>query len=204
MRYKLGTDFIIPEPDDVEIISISFDLLKTKFQPSLIDNLNFTLDGFEPLLKFANLGSQFIVDLNSLAGNKFIIHCLGASSYLHYRSRNDDEIEYQTWGILRLKTDNGNILIRKETTADKLVQFFKKTELDFEEDLQFSKSFYVLADDKIKAASLLNFQFRNAIAEIDIPDFAIIIKNKTLLIGNGNLIDVRTPLAIAKFLNKIN
>jgi hypothetical protein len=49
MRYKLGTGFIIPEPDDVEIISTSFNLLPKKFQPAIIDKLNFDLDGFEPI-----------------------------------------------------------------------------------------------------------------------------------------------------------
>ena len=195
--------FIIPISDDVEIISKSFDNLKPKFQPTIVDKLNFDLDGFESIIKYANLGTQFIVALNSIIGERYILHCLGEARYLHYKGRHDDDLEYKTWGILKLNNNLGNIIVRKETISDKVSEIFRKTEIDFPDDYEFSNNFYVVADDKIKTITWLTNTVRKAIKEITLAEFAILIKGNTLLIGTGNQIDIETPYILAQFLTKL-
>ena len=55
--------------------------------------------------------------------------------------------ELQIIGIKQLPQDFGNILIRPETLADKIVEFLHHTEIDFINYPDFSSKYYVLSNE---------------------------------------------------------
>lgn len=57
--------------------------------------------------------------------------------------------------------DAGHLMLRPETLADKVNEFFRRVELDFPGDRVFSRRHYVLAADEVAAERLLNAEVRS-------------------------------------------
>ncbi len=111
--------------------------------------------------------------------------------------------EFQQWGILNLSKDYGHILIKPETMLDKVHELIHHIELDFDDDPEFSKKYYILTDDKTKADLYLTPSFRDQIKAITAPDFIVEILGNQLIIGNKKLIDLESALTFVEFLDKL-
>jgi hypothetical protein len=120
------------------------------------------------------------------------------------RASSSDFTEFQTWGILDLNKDYGHILIKPETVLDKVHELIHPIELDFDDDPEFSKKFYVLAEDKTKADLYLSPGFRNLIKKIPIPEFIIEIFENRLIIGNKKIMALQSTIEFAEFLDKVS
>jgi len=112
--------------------------------------------------------------------------------------------EYQTWGVSFLKGDYGHILIRPETTLDKIRELLHHAELDFEDDKAFSSRFYVLANDEGKARILLGPAVRQKMLDLQLKDFTLEIIDNMMIIGDNKCIDPATAGEIASFLYKLS
>jgi hypothetical protein len=107
--------------------------------------------------------------------------------------------EYQAWYVFTLNKQYGHILIRNETLFDKIHEFIRPVEIDFKEDSEFGKRFYVLATDELIAKNLLNSQFRSGLKQLYSKDLRIEILNDKMIIGNGKHIDASTTLEVVNF-----
>ena len=56
--------------------------------------------------------------------------------------------ELQLIGVKQLNTNYGNIFLRPEKSADKIAEFFTRTEIDYYDYPLFSSKYYLLADDE--------------------------------------------------------
>ncbi len=192
------------EDDEIERFSETFNKLKTRFQPNFKDDFDFSFKGFETFSNCANVDIEYVIDLNIHDNSSFITFSSIEYYYSGSKGGEREGCEYQTWGFCTMQKDFGNILIRQETLADKIVELIKPIELDFEDDSEFSKKFYVITNDKDKARVTMNSSFRKAILEIPINDFVIEINNKTLIIGNHKIVDPVSTFYFAEFLNKVS
>jgi hypothetical protein len=112
--------------------------------------------------------------------------------------------DYQVWGIQYLKNNYGHILIRPETVLDKIHELIVPIELDFEDDKEFSKKFYVVTNDKLKGEMLLTKSFRNYVDNIQSKEFTIEVIDNKLIIGNKKVYDQDSAIAFVNFLNDIS
>ena len=110
---------------------------------------------------------------------------------------------WQTWGVGYLSGSYGHVLIRTETALDKVRELIHRAEIDFEEDLEFSRRFYVLADDEKKARELLKPSLRDAIMNLELEDFTIEIINNVIIVGDHKWANPSTAGEIARFLMHI-
>lgn len=113
-------------------------------------------------------------------------------------------IEFQTWGYYKLKEDFGHVLIRTETFLDKIHELINPVELDFEDDKPFSRRFFVLTNDKLKAQLKITNTFRELIKQINLNEVIIEIKGDELLIGDKKVISEDRVLALTEFLNNLS
>lgn len=111
--------------------------------------------------------------------------------------------EYQSWGLAYLKKDCGRAFIRPETLRDKLIELIHPVELDFDDDKAFSDTFYVLVNDRYKAESAMDRDFRNVVMDIRHEDIIIEIINHTLIIGHHKPIMPETTLKLAEFIVRL-
>jgi hypothetical protein len=110
---------------------------------------------------------------------------------------------YQPWALTYLKHDFGRVFIRTETLIDKIREIVFPIELDFKEDKAFSDRFYVLTDDRDKAASGMTQAFRDAVMLIKETDFVLEIFEHTLVIGNRKPIAPEHACYLAEFVARL-
>ena len=113
-------------------------------------------------------------------------------------------VEFQPRGYYKLKEDFGHVLIRTETFLDKIHELINPVELDFEDDKAFSRHFFVVTSDKLKAQLKINSTFRELIKQISLGEIIIEIKGNELLIGDKKIISEERVLAFTEFLNKLS
>jgi len=114
------------------------------------------------------------------------------------------ELEYQSWGVFDLKRKYPRIEIRTETFLDKIHEFINPIELDFADDKEFSKKFFVITEDKQKAELYLDPFLRKAILEIEESEINIEIRDSQLIIGNKKILTTNFVLEASKFLSKLS
>lgn len=67
--------------------------------------------------------------------------------------------EYEIIGLAKLKKDYGLVLIRPETTVDKISDLFVHTDIDFDFDKEFSRRYYLAANDETKLRANISAGF---------------------------------------------
>lgn len=112
-------------------------------------------------------------------------------------------VEYQTWGIINLKSSFGHILIKPETFLDKVHDLINPVDIDFEDDKEFSKKFLVVTNDKVKAQMQMTKNFRDCIMQIQLKEFIIEIVDNKLIIGDKKIVSLESALEFAKYLNNL-
>ena len=186
----------------VESFDATCKALKQKHHIEVPGYINFQLDQFEVLKHCSEINTR----------NAYAIKDTGRDSYMLFLELCNNTIEkgefhhhnqYQPWALTYLKHNFGRVIIRTETFVDKLKELLLPLELDFKEDRPFSKRFYVLTDDKNKAANAMTQPFRDAVMSIKETDFIIEIFEHTLIIGNRKPILPEHACYLAEFVTKV-
>jgi hypothetical protein len=189
---------------DIDRLNDTYKVLKTKFQVEFTGHIDFHLQQLEVFRNY------FGIDLKG----SFVIKHFNNDSYILFIETKTrtiapkgggifDNYEYQTWALAYLKHDFGRVLIRRETLTDKIIELIHPVELDFEEDKAFSDTFYVLVNDRDKAASAIDRNFRNAVMDIRHEDFVIEIVEHTLIIGTQQPISPEKAVYLAEFVARV-
>src|SRR5882724_5516819 len=183
--------FDISESEIKSILDI-FEKLKPRYAVEFDSDFAYDIKSFAsfennkasdagPFIRITNAGKYFHLAFLDVTYN------MSVGKYHHA-----DSTEFQTWGIFNLKNDYGHILIKNETFLDKIHELIHPIELDFDDDNEFSKKFYVLASDEMKALSCLTPGFRNHIKNTGIADLIIEICGHQLIVGNEKIMDPET------------
>lgn len=129
------------------------------------------LDEVESRFRKLDLGSDdtdlIILDVWKMArgGSEFFL-CLLVRSYKEGDAIQGRGLRFECRmaGLFTLSTDIGQVMMRPESLGDKLVEFFKKTEVDFDQSPEFSESYYVLATDEARLREAVNPQLLDHLA----------------------------------------
>ncbi|MBS1522588.1 MAG: hypothetical protein JST50_16435 [Bacteroidetes bacterium] len=191
--------------ETIDTFDDTYKLLKSKFRIEPTGDINFHMEDFEAFkdCKDVNVkGSYVIKNARTDCYVLFVeIHKVKRSGtnlpHLY------DYYEYQSWALAYLKKDCGRAFIRPETLADKLIELVHPVELDFHDDKAFSDTFYVLVNDRYKAESAMNRDFRNVVMDMRHEDVVIEIVNHTLIIGHHKPIMPETTLKLAEFVVRL-
>jgi len=65
-----------------------------------------------------------------------------------YHIKKENTVEYEFIGILNLNQSFGHVIIRPETFKDKISELFNKVDIDFDDESEFSKKYFVSASDE--------------------------------------------------------
>lgn len=191
--------------DEIEKIVFIFKTLQKKY------TIGFKMDFAFPFETF----SLFENYLNHSIGPVIEIHQDKSSLYItftqvFYRMNTASRLpvpatgEYQTWCVLPLSRDYGHVLIKTETFFDKLLEVVHPIEIDFSDDLEFSKKFYVLASDELLARTLLTSHFRNCLKGLQEKDLWLEVSVNKLIVGNKKRIETATALEMADLICKLS
>lgn len=177
--------------------------LKKRFDLQFTGNIDFQLQQFELFGDCCDLNVRGSYVLKQENNNDSYILFVDATSRAHHRGGLVDVHAYQTWALAYLKNNFGRVLIRRETLADKIIELVHPIELDFPEDKAFSDSFYVLVNDRDKAARAIDRNFRNAVMDTRHDGFIIEIVDHTLIIGSRDITSPEKAVYLAEFVSRI-
>ncbi|MDF2433456.1 MAG: hypothetical protein JWP44_3087 [Mucilaginibacter sp.] len=188
-----------------DVINNYFDIynaLKVKFNIQFTGDIDFQLGQFEVFKGYADINIKGSYAFKCNNNNCYILFT-EAHSRVHTRYGITDVYQYQTWALAFLKCDFGRVLIRRETLADKIIELVHSIELDFEEDKPFSDTFYVLVNDREKAARAINRNFRNAVMDTRHDNFTTEIFEHTLIIGQHETLSPERAVYLAEFMERL-
>lgn len=204
MNYPFDTVGLNSET--IDTFDETYKLLKSKFKIELTGDIDFHLQDFEVFRGCNNVnirGSYVIKNARTDCYILFVeIHKIKKGGYGTVPPTYD-YYEYQTWALAYVKKDFGRVFIRPETLADKIVELVHPVELDFAEDKAFSDIFYVLVNDRWKAESAMDRNFRNAVMDVRHEDILIEIIDHTLIIGHRHQASPESALQLADFVTRI-
>jgi hypothetical protein len=185
--------------DEVQQLEDIYKALKNRFDIRLPDNQH--VNNFEAFNNNENASIGGTIVLND--------NCYLTFVKVHYQAREGRGIslteyyKYQIWAFVNSENDFGRILIRRETFTDKILELIHPQELHFNDDKAFSNRFYVITNDKEKARSAIDANFRTLLINNNGDDFAIETINQTLIIRNNNVIDTNQAISLAEFAIKL-
>lgn len=190
---------------EIDRFNDTYKALKTKFNIDFTGDIDFHLDQFEVFKRYLDINLR----------DSYVIRHLGKESYMlfvetHFKNVSakstiiTDYYENHTWALAYLKRDFGRVLVRRETLTDKIIELVHPVELDFAEDKPFSDTFYVLVNDRQKAAAAIDRNFRNAVMDIREDDFVIEIVEHTLIIGSQQPISPERAVYLAEFVARLS
>lgn len=195
----LPFDTIGLNEETIDSFHNAYKTLKGKFNIQLTGHIDFHLENFEVFRPYLDVNVR----------DSFVIREGSNDSYMlfienHFKTKGTkgeicDHYEYQTWALAYLKKDFGRVMIRPESLTDKILELIHPIELDFAEDKAFSDTFYVLVNDRQKAASAMDRNFRNVVMDIREHDFIIEIINHTLIIGHRKPVLPANAISLADF-----
>jgi len=189
--------------EEIDRFHDTYKALKSKFPIETTGTIDFHLEQFEIFNSYidVNLRDSFAIKHQQ---NDSYLFFLETQTKNHEKGSVAGCMEHQTWALAYLKHDFGRVLIRRETLADKIFELVHPVELDFEEDKPFSDTFYVLVNDRIKAAKAIDRNFRNAVMDVREDNFIIEIVEHTLVIGDRKPITPQRAVFLAEFVSRVS
>lgn len=190
--------------EEIEQLHETYKALKEKYNIQFTGNIDFHLEQFEVFkgCPHVNIRDCYVIKQDN-NNDTYILFIETTEKTTGNNGEIVSHCQYQTWGIAYLKNDFGRVKIRRETLTDKIIELVHPIELDFDEDMPFSDTFYVLVDDRKKAAAAINRNFRNAVMDIREDNFVIEIAGHTLIIGDKNPISYEKAIYLADFMVRL-
>ena len=157
------------------------------FRNEIVNDIEIPLEKFEFFKYYSNFFPRQGIKINKVSENASIAIVQATYSEMGIRGGTQTSSKYQAWVCCRLPQDFGHLTIRRETLSDKLNELFQPLEMNFPDDKEFCRRFYVLSKDWQKGRRLLNQAFRDALRKIHVKDLQIEVSNNFLIAGNSTL-----------------
>lgn len=192
------------DTSNIEAICKIFDRLQQKFEVSYELDLNYQFASLE-LFKNRKINIGPAIKITNSFESFHLAFLYVGYSYAYSRKYSYSlTYEYQTWGIINLRKDFGHILIKPETLIDKIHELIKSIEIDFPDDPEFSKKYFVVTNDETKARSSMSSLFREQIKRISMSDFVLEIRGDKLIIGNRKIIEPDSAIDLVNFMDSLS
>lgn len=177
----MGYKFYISDQEEQDVQETIDDISK-KYPVEEAPELPTPLSEFFLLKDYLDVSEYRTIRITQRQNPSYVSFIQVQSGY-HSKSGSGTISDLQGYVFVKLCRNYGHIIIKKETLRDKLNELLQPMELDFEDDKQFSRKFYVLAKDKDKALHFITSNFREELKKIH-PDVYIEVVNDVMMITN--------------------
>lgn len=120
---------------------------------------------------------------------------------LNYGKRRSDYTEIQAIVIKVLDSDYGHMLIRPETLEDKVLEWFKRTEMDFPGHSKFSSRYFCVTKDNSLAVQFLTDSRLDLISSQ--KEIFMEVRNNILLAKYARIVSETDCASLIGFITKI-
>jgi hypothetical protein len=92
----------------------------------------------------------------------------------------------QLWAVLTTNNNYEHTLLRCESIKNKIIDFFIKQDVDYIDDKEFSKNFYIMSNDSETAKNYFSEEMRKAILKFKDSKIIIELKGDKIYVGTEN------------------
>ena len=92
----------------------------------------------------------------------------------------------QLWAVLTTNNNYEHTLLRCESIKNKIIDFFIKQDIDYKDDKEFSKYFYIMSNDSETAKNYFSEEMRKAILKFKDSKIIIELKGDKIYVGTEN------------------
>ncbi len=173
--------------------------------PSKFDNLfDFELDKYEMVSDYDSADPTYSIDVSKPDQVVHVSFAKVVSTYVAGKGGRHTMVEYEAFVVAKLAKDYGHIIIKSQSWIERLENMFvKHPVVNFDDDKEFNRKYFVGALDISKAQSMVSEDFRKAVADLGDTDFIIEIKGDQLVISDKEPIDADRVVFFADFAHKI-
>ncbi len=191
-----------PSTIEAQILGNIYNELSQKFAVQMLEHFDFDLKFFGIFSHISIIKPFWSLAISSEKENFQLVAINIQYNFIGGKKGDTLINENQLWGFKKLKKDYGNLYIREEKLIDKVIELFHSLEIDFPQDTEFSKRFYVCSDNENKTRLALDQNTRTLFCEIpNRENFIFEIQQNHLVMGNRKPINEQNAMQIAQFLN---
>ena len=92
----------------------------------------------------------------------------------------------QLWAVLTTNNNYEHTLLRCESIKNKIIDFFIKQDIEYKDDKEFSKNFYIMSNDLEIAENYFSEEMRKAILKFKGSKIIIELKGDKIYVGTEN------------------
>ena len=92
----------------------------------------------------------------------------------------------QLWAVLTTNNNYEHTLLRCETLGDRIIDSFIKQDINYKDDKEFSKYFYIMSNDSETAKNYFSEGMRKAILKFKDSKIIIELKGDKIYVGTEN------------------
>jgi len=92
----------------------------------------------------------------------------------------------QLWAVLTSNNNYEHTLLKSESLKDKIIDFFIKQDIDYHDDKEFSKNFYIMSNNSETAKNYFYKEMRKAILKFKDSKIIIELKGDKIYVGTEN------------------
>ncbi|MDO9257511.1 MAG: hypothetical protein Q7U54_18480 [Bacteroidales bacterium] len=169
-----------------------------------VENIENIISHFDSLNNYTQVVLSEALEIKKNQQISFLLLLSMTFSYKSTKSPQNETrfSEYELIGIATLKKDYGRVLIRPETIADKINNLFLSTDIDFDFNKDFSKKYYVVANDETKVRNCISNSFLETIRGFN--DLEIELDGHILMVRLRQQFTQENGEIITNFLTAIN
>jgi hypothetical protein len=158
--------------------------LNSKFE---ISNDTETEYNLSSLNSFTDNEFDIIQDFKLIGDKKINIVFVSTESKINdFDNSNINSRGIQLWSVLTTNNDYEHTLLKNESLKDKIIDFFIKQDIDFKEDKEFSKIFYIVSKNTETVKSYFTEEMRQALLKFKDNNIIVEFKDNKIYVGTEN------------------
>jgi hypothetical protein len=160
--------------------------LNSKFEISTDTETDYNLSS---LNSFIDNYMSIVVDYKITSDKKINFLFVSTDSSINDFDNSFLELNYggiQLWAVLTTNNNYEHTILRCESIKNKIIDFFIKQDIDYIDDKEFSKNFYIMSNDSETAKNYFSKEMRKAILKFKDSKIIIELKGDKIYVGTEN------------------
>ena len=160
--------------------------LNSKFEVSTDTETDYNLSS---LNSFTDNYMSIVNDYQITSDKKINFLFVSTDSAINDFDNSFLELNYggiQLWAVLTTNNNYEHTLLRCESIKNKIIDFFIKQDIDYKDDKEFSKYFYIMSNDSETAKNYFSEEMRKAILKFKDSKIIIELKGDKIYVGTEN------------------
>lgn len=189
--------------DERELITEFYNKIESNFPVEVVDEIDIPIEHLQSMSHYRHVALEQVIRILGRTEPAYIGPFQLQYTYSAGKAGTQTATDWQAWAFCWLPKDFGHLVIKEEGIKEKLMELLQPLEMNFPEDKEFCRKYYVLSKDPVKAEKLFNTKFRDTVKQIGLKGFQIEVYQDFLIIGNYKNLGNDDVITMARFVREV-